>query len=457
MKKLLILLLAISLIACLAACGGDTEESSDPANTSSTATSSGSTSSGSTTSKDTSSATTSKETSSTETPSEDSSVESVEDSDDSSEPVDGELQIAKAISQYVGWKGSVGDGTGLTGVRATDATSLPLTAINESPVDGIASVIAFNYDYGSTIKSDDGSYDDYNILVFTYKHDVFGYVLSSSLGVDDDGKDSVKIPDDGYVLAVHKNWQSKVDAMKAVDAGTTFYPHGFRATDALDTTIGSGTATIDGKVTDAEYGKPVWEIEPYFELANYEQFDSPLEVDVTAKVYMMYDAEYLYVGVVVDSPNHYLPNKDSLWRYDSIQVNVLSVDPVSDYFMGSSNWDIVVNSQSTADNVFRQYGFGVTDAGESVGVKYMGAAEMKAETVCIRDDANQTTTYEAKIPLSECGKTGETIKGEKGTVVGISVSINQGTEEKWTNVMLRDGGGVIGLNDMTKVPTIKFN
>lgn len=450
MKKLLILLLAISMVVCLAACGGDSEESSKPATSS--ATSSTATSSGSTTSKDTSSAATSSNASS-EASTEDNSEETSEPDD---EPL--EWEVAETISQYVGWKGTVGSSGGLLAARATDATSLQLTAINESPVDGVASVIAFNYDYGRTIESEDGSYDDYNILVFTYDHSIFGYALTSSLGVDDEGKDEVSIPDDGYVLAVHKHWQTKVDAILAVEEGTGFYPHGFRGTDALDTSIKSGTAEIDGKVTESEYGKPIWEIEPYFELANYEQFESPLEVDVTGKVYMMYDAEFLYIGVVVDSPNHYLPNKDELWRYDSIQVNVISVDPMSDTVVGSNYWDHVVNSQSVSDNVFRQYGFGVLDSGESIGVVYMGkTTTFGGKTVCYRDDANQTTTYEAAIPLAECGKEGETIKGEKGTVVGISISINQGDKDNWTNVMLRDGGGIIGLNDITKVPTIKFN
>ncbi|MCH5183774.1 MAG: hypothetical protein J1E00_06330 [Oscillospiraceae bacterium] len=460
MKKLLILLLAISVVLCLAACGSDDTEDSEVTSSqgSTPSTPSKDTTSESSSSKDNSSTSEvsepSTESSTTEEPSEESSTP--EESSSTDDPVL-EWEVAPTISQYVGWKGSIGDGTGLTGVRATDATSLPLTAINASPVDGTASVIAFNYEYGRTIESDDGSYDDYNILVFTYDHDIFGYALTSSLGVDGEGKDKVEIPDDGYVLAVHKNWQAKVDAMLAADEGTVFFPHGFRATDALDASIKSGSATIDGKVSESEYGKPIWEIDPYYELANYEQFDSPLDVDVTAKVYMMYDAEYLYIGVVVDSPNHYLPNKDSLWRYDSIQVNVISVDPMDEYITGSSMWDFIINTQSSSDNVFRQYGFGVTNDGESVAVKYMGQAEMKAETVCYRDAANQTTTYEAKIPLSECGKEGETIKGEKGTVIGVSVSVNQGTEEKWTNVMLRDGGGIIGLNDITKVPTITFN
>lgn len=456
MKKLLILLLAISMVVCLAACGGDTEESSAPANSSSA--SSTATSSASTSSKDTSSTNVSSaDSSSVET----EAVSSDDPSETSGELPDG-LKIAEGISQFVGWSGgSVANGTPLQNAKAGDATSLQLTAINESPVDGTASVIAFNYDYGRTIESEDGSYDDYNILVFTYNHSIFGYTLSNSLGVDDADKDDVAIPDDGFVVAVHKHWQAKVDAIKALDAKTVIYPHGFRATDALDANITSGTATVDGKVSEAEYGKPIWEIEPYFELANYEQFESPLEVDVTAKVYVKYDSKNLYIGVVVDSPNHYLPNKDSLWRYDSIQVNIISVDPMGEYISGSNYWNFGSNAgsttQSSADNVFRQYGFGVTDAGESIACLYMGKAACTATTVCYRDDANQTTTYEAAIPFSECGKEGETIKGEKGTVIGFSVSVNQGNKDTWQNVALRDGGGIIGLNDLSKVPTIKFN
>lgn len=436
MKKLLILLLALTVVVGLVACASESDESSAPG-TSSTAASSSGTSSAAASSA----------------PAASSAASSEEETSDP-EPLD--YEVAELISQYVGWNGSIG--TGLTGVRASDATSLQLTAVNVSPTDGTASAIAFNSDFGGTIASDDGSYDDYNILVFEYDHSIFGYKMTDSKGVDDEDKDDVEIPSDGFVLAVHKHWQEKVDAMKAFtpeDSKNVFFPHGFRATDALDATIKSKTATVDGEVSESEYGAPVWEIEPEDIYCNYSQFASPLDVDVVAKVYMTYDSEYLYIGVVVDSPNHYLPNKDSLWRYDSIQVNVISIDPMSEDVVGSNYWDIIVNSQASSDNVFRQYGYGVTDAGESVAVVYMGSpTTTKSETICVRDDANQITTYEAKIPLSECGKEGETIVGEAGTVIGVSVSVNQGNEETWENVALRDGGGVIGLNDITKVPTI---
>lgn len=436
MKKLLIVLLAISVIVGLAACSSDSDTSSD------TATSAGGTSS----TAGTSSEATSSEESTSSTTSEESEPEP-------------ELpyEVAANITQFVSWGGTIG--TGLTGAKATDATALQLTAVNQSPTDDVASVIAFTFEYGGSIASDDGSYDDYNILSFAYDHSAHGYLLTASIAADDDAdKDSTEIPDDGYVLAVHYHWQAKVDAILATEEGTVFYPHGFRITDALDATISEGTATIDGKVDEDEYGAPVWEIDPSFIYASYEQFGDALDVDILGKVYMMYDSEYLYVGVVVDSPNHYCPNDaGQLWRYDAIQLNVISIDPQDEYITGSSKWNVNTDGSASSENILRQYGFGVSNDGNSLSTMWFGApAVFGGTTVSTRDDSAQVTIYEAAIPLSECGATDATIAGEKGTVIGVSLSLNQGDEESWQNVFLRDGGSVIGLNDLTKAPTITF-
>ena len=300
--------------------------------------------------------------------------------------------------------------------------------------------------------------------MFTYNPDSWGYTLTKSLAVSDSGKDDVEIPEDGFVLAVHKDFQEKVDAIKKLKPETVVFPHGFRATEALDAHIKNVTATVDGSVTEDEYGKPIWEIEPDSDIANYEQF-AKLNVEVTAKVYMTYDAENLYLGVVVDSPNHYLPDDQtgSLWRYDSIQINVLSISPTDDYFMNSANWNFGTGGgktqQAQTDNIFRQYGVGVTDTGKDANQLYCGDASIKfgGKNVSKRDDGAQTTTYEVSIPLSECGKKGETIEGKKGTTIGVSISVNQGDKDTWKNVAIRDGGGIIGLNDLSKVPTIIFD
>ena len=65
----------------------------------------------------------------------------------------------------------------------------------------------------------------------------------------------------------------------------------------------------------------------------------------------------------------------------------------------------------------------------------------------------QTTTYEVSIPWAGIGI--ENV--DAGTEFGFSVSINSTNEEDdaagtWKNITLRDGGGIIGRNDLSKVP-----
>ncbi len=454
MKKLLLLLLALVLVVGVVACADDSDDTSSTATNSNT--SSGTSSAGGASSGASSSAGSTSSTSTAGSSTGGSSGASTDTSGNGS-------AATNTISQFVSWTGTIGDGK-LLATAATDATSLQLTALNEGPQDGVAGVIGFNYEYGGTIASDDGSYDDYNILVFTYNPDTWGYTLTKSLAVGDSDKDDVEIPEDGFVIAAHKDYQEKVDAIKKLEPETVVFPHGFRATEELDTRIKSAEIAVDGSVTEDEYGKPIWEIEPSADIANYEQF-AKLNVEVTAKVYMSYDEDNLYIGVVVDSPNHYLPEDQlgSLWRYDSIQVNVLSLSPTDEYFMDNNYWNYGsgtgMSAQSATDNIFRQYGFGVSDKGTDANALYVSDGKVKfgGKNVSKRDDGAQTTTYEVSIPLSECGKTGETIKGEKGTVIGVSISVNQGDKDAWKNVALRDGGGIIGLNDLTKVPTIIFD
>ena len=76
----------------------------------------------------------------------------------------------------------------------------------------------------------------------------------------------------------------------------------------------------------------------------------------------------------------------------------------------------------------------------------------------IRSDEDQLTIYEVAIPWSECGNDEYKISGKKGEDLGVSVSINSGTATKsFMNIYLRDGGGIIGLNDWTKVPVITLS
>ena len=446
MKRLMTLLLAVVMVFCLAACAEDPApaESSAPA-----------TSSQAGTSEDASSEAPAE----SSTPAEESSEAepSTEPSEDESseEPVL-DYEVAEYITQYVSWKDSIGKG--IVGLRGTDATSIRLTALNTGVVDGVASIVAFNYAYeDSTIASAEGTYEDYEVFVMEYDHASYSYKVTASYDLEAADKDAVEIPADGYVLAIHKHFEKELNGIKATDfSKDIFYPHGFRATSDLDAEIYEGTITVDGNVSADEYGDAIWVIEQSNELVSYEQFDVDNYYS-TAEVYLAYDETNLYIGVVVHSPYHIntitSANASSMYNSECIQVNVTSVDPTGEYIF--ANWDNVVNGAAVSANIVRQYGYCVNDDGETIKCQWMGNTAAETSTAkCVRDDDNQLTVYEVAIPLAECGAEGETLTGTAGTVFGFSVSINSGDGSTFKNIYFRDGGGIIGLNDWTKIPTI---
>ncbi len=445
MKRLMTLLLALTLVFCLAAC------SEEPATGTSTPATS---SEAPATSSEDASSEAPEESSTPAEPSEDPSEEPSEDS--SEEPVY-DYEIAEFITQYISWKGSIGNG-GLVGLRPADATSIRLTSVNVGVVDGTASVAAFNSAYEDpTIYSNDGSYEDYEVFVFEYDHTTYSYKVTASYGLDAADKDAIEIPEDGYVVAIHSHFADYLAAIKGTNFETDiFYPHGFRGTFDVDAEIYTADISVDGNVSEEEYGAPVWIVEQESELVSYEQF----EVDnyySTAEIYLAYDETNLYIGVVVKSPYHIntitSANAGSMYNSESIQVNVTSLDPNGEYIF--DNWDNVVNGAAASANIVRQYGFCVNDSGETLKTMWMGNTGVDNSTAkCIRDDENQFTYYEVAIPFADCGAEGETIVAEKGTVLGVSISVNSGDGSKFKNIYLRDGGGIIGLNDWTKVPSI---
>ena len=444
MKRLMTLLLAVVMVFCLAACA---EESTDTSSTPATSTEASTEASSEAPAESSTPAEESSEAEPSTEPSEDESSE---------EPVL-DYEVAEYITQYVSWKGSIGNG-GLVGLRGTDGTSIRLTALNTGVVDGVASIVAFNSDYAeSTIESAEGTYEDYEVFVMEYDHATYSYKVTASYDLEAADKDAVEIPADGYVLAIHKHFEKELNGIKATDfSKDIFYPHGFRATNDIDAEIYEGTITVDGNVSADEYGDAIWVIEQSNELVSYEQFTDGNYYS-TAEVYLAYDEEYLYVGVVVNSPFHInkitSANASSMYNSECIQVNVTSADPTGEYIY--ANWDNVVNGVAAQSNVVRQYGFCVNESGDTIKCLWMGnAAQENSETKCVRDAENQLTIYEAKIPFADCGAEGETISGTAGTVFGFSVSINSGDGNNFKNIYFRDGGGIIGLNDWSKIPTI---
>jgi len=454
MKKFLVMLLAFAMVLCFAACGETEETSSTPA-TSSEATSSEEAS------KEVSSEATSSEAVSSEEESSEAES-SVEESSEEEKTADGE-SIASFISQFFSYEGTIGTGT--VGVKTNGAKSVRLTSLNAGAVDGVAGILGFTSDYEETdIYSADGSYDNYEIFVFEYDYEKWGCKLTDSYGLDAEGKGEVAIPEDGFVVAVHKHFENYIAIIKAATETDIFTPYGFCSTREMDTEVYAGTPTIDGKVEEGEWGDAVWVYEHGVEYICYEQFDNKVPDEgyySTATVYINYDAEYLYLGVVVDSPYHYnnfTPTSCSgMYDQECIQVNICSADPKGEYIANA--WDNHEQhaNVATGANVVRQYGYGVNGDGESLKCAWMGGDVANHQVACSRDNEAQITVYEIAIPLAEIIYEEAALVGEAGTVMGLSVSINSGREGyAFLNYYMRDGGGIIGRNDWSKVPQITF-
>ncbi|MBQ0109749.1 MAG: hypothetical protein KBS44_05675, partial [Clostridiales bacterium] len=301
-------------------------------------------------------------------------------------------------------------------------------------------------------------YADFAVVVLEYNHKKFSYVKKDFYDVGKANGD-IKIPADGYVLAIHKSFDEKIKAIKNFNGDTTFFPHGFVPNAGLNTKIkaASKAPVIDGAVSSGEYGTAIWKIEPKNTLVSYAQFEDE-NYYASAEVYLTYDKDFLYLGVIVDSPYHdntcTSSNAGSMYNFESIQVNVCSEPTTGDYI--SEHWDNVVDPVAANTNVVRQYGFCVNNNDETLYTVWMGTEKIfNGTTVCKRDDTTKKTVYEAAIPWSECGSKDHPINVKSGTKFGFSVSINCGSEAaQFKNIVLRDGGGIIGLNDWTKVPTI---
>ena len=393
---------------------------------------------------------------SSEVPDESSDPESTVESSDASSK-DEEIGDVKFLSQFVSWKKHYGVKEEIYEVVNTDPTSLMLSKVNSSDIVA-GDIAAFTSDYGSDIEADDQDYADFAVVVFEYDHEIFSYVKKSfaKVGEADDG---IKIPQDGYVVAIHKTYEDKISAIEALDSATAFFPHGFIASDALNAKIDKAKTApkLDGMVSASEYGgKLLWDIMPDNESVSYYQFEVN-DYYATAKVYATYDDKNLYIGVIVDSPHHYntlfQDNASGMWQYECIQLQFSSIAPNDEYYF--DNWDGIRKKDAANANIVRQTGYAVNEEGDTLTTVWIGKADAGHQAKCVRDDANAKTYYEIVIPWSDLGSGDDVVDVKKGSSFGFALSINCGSETiPFRNIVLRDGGGIMGLNDWTKIPTI---
>lgn len=344
-----------------------------------------------------------------------------------------------------------------TALRATDATSVRLTKVNETAEYG--DVALFTHDFYSNKVAFDGDSADYAVFVAEYDHSRFGTFISSKKSVGEyDGSD-VMIPADGFVLLVHKAQNDMLERMLRVDGDTSLFVAGVRTCDVGYTVTKTDTPiTVDGvidsewqfyKVDTIDENNPKWTYSGFSD-GNYY---------TTAEYYVCFDDQYIYLAVVVNSPYHYCPitpaEANCMWQYECIQVKVSVEDPMGEYI--GEHYDHVIDKTADNEGIVRAYGFAVNDNGETC--YYENSPKNKTFTgkaACVRDDKAQTTVYEIAFDMSEFG-----VSIADLDTIGLTFSINSTNEDdvkngKWRNLILRDGGGVIGRNDWAKIPAVSL-
>ena len=459
MKKIIALALACLFVFSFAACGGnDTDESSSAFQTSTGESTAESTVENSKT--ESSAAEDSKE-ESTEASGDASTDASTEASEGETsteasegETSEGETVTVEFTNKYVSWKVATGNGARIPSVlNADDAAAAKISKFNE--VLGAGDIGVFTSKFGKTIKGFAANVEDFAVVVAEYDHETFSYVRKSFAAVGE-AEESTKIPEDGFVVVIYKSYTDKINGISTTS--NPLFPHGFAANRGLDTKITSvkDAPIIDGKIESGEYGKVVWDIVPKNELVSYAQFEKN-NYTSTAKVYITYDADYLYLAVEVDTPIHdnavTASNAGEMYDYTCIQVNFASAATDSGYI--AENWDWGINNVTTAENRMRQYGFGVNNDGETVYTVWQGDTNKVCDTVKVVREG-QITSYEVALAWSDLNdENGEAFAPKKGDKIGLSVSLNLGAAgSTFKNVTLRDGGGIIGINDWSKIPTI---
>ncbi len=444
MKKVLAFLLVAVMLVALCACGGDETSKTPAGNDSSVA---GDNSVGG----ESDSAESTPDDDSTPADPEESEVSEEVSEEVSKEPVVNEsgevVEIPEFTNKFVSF------GTASTTDHANDGTSFSLTGYNTDLSYG--AVVLYDARYGATTPA---GLEDYAVLVATYQSKpLFGYVMSAYHAVGE-ASAAVNIPADGFVVVAHKYQEDVIKVMAAYDDSEDIFPHGIQVKAInWDATYAATAPVQDGKISANEYAASVDHAEINNDLWDYSQFAKTENYDIVGDLYLSYDADYLYFAVVVGMDYHYAPETDDLWNQCSIQVNVTTKAPTSDYISQYYDWGsgAGMTKQAETDGAFKQLGYSVTNDGVAVAEKYMGELTPAEGTfMVVRDGANQQTIYEAKLSWTELGFEAAP---SAGTQIGFSYSINARPDDgkdSWINLRMRNGGGIIGRNDLSKMATV---
>jgi hypothetical protein len=343
----------------------------------------------------------------------------------------------------------ISTGTVDTKVNAESANSVRLTGVDEDPEYG--AVVLYTFRYGTVY-----DLDDFAVATFEYTQDKFGYALASF--AEAGTVSEANVPADGFVVAAHKTQEAIINKLKAIPGDTTVFPHGVQPCKDIGWTAkkDDGKINIDGAISAGEWDDyKIEDVDAMNRHWSYAQFEAGNYYS-TATYYCAYDDNYVYLCVDVSSPYHYCPvrqdNANGMWQYECIQVKMLSQSPESDYIL--QHFDHVADSTANKEGVVRAYGFAVNDDGETCYYENAVTKVFTGLCKCTRDDGAQRTVYEVAIPWAEYG-----ITPQPGFTFGLTFSINSTNADDvskgvWKNITLRNGGGVIGRNDWSKIPEV---
>ena len=169
---------------------------------------------------------------------------------------------------------------------------------------------------------------------------------------------------------------------------------------------GMKTISVDGDISDWS-GLPVKKAIPFEqggELVLFEEYGGGTwsgPEDHTTAVSFAWDAENLYVGVVVTDDAH--QNGGSGWNGDSIQM---------------------VFANAAQDTVTHLYNYALSDGGDVVIHNEKGSGG--TELAVVRDEDKTTTSYEIKLPADSLGLD----SFELDMQIGIGVCVNDGDTEE---------------------------
>ena len=448
MKKILAALLILTMVLALAACGGEDTSSETPSAESKSEPTSAVESKEEPTSKDESSEEPADESSEEPAESSDEPAESSEEPAESSESGSDPMEIPPYCINFLSF------GPVDTKVNATAANACQLTGVNVPLSYGAVVLYTFAYEEDIT---EGIELADFAAAVFEYDTELFNYALSKFYEV---GKvpASIDVPDDGFLVMIHKEQDKIAAKLKDLTPDTIVFPHGVQPCADIGFTVKKASAapTIDGNFSESEWKSyHIDSVNSDNICWSYEQFEKDNYYS-TAEYYAAYDNDYLYLCVVVSSPYHYCPvtqvKANDMWQYECIQVKWSAVSPDSTYIL--ENFDHVANKAAVNGGTIRSYGFAANDENETCFYESGFTTTFTGLAGCSRDDAKQLTVYEVGLPWAELSLT-----PEKGLEIGLTFSINSTNADDivnkvWKNITFRNGGGVIGRNDWSKIPVV---